>query len=114
MAKKKLDPQFSRLGALVSAICANDLALLEFLLEKMKTRNRIRKINHPLPFSVTRHRIFSRLAEVDATDQRLFEIQNVLGCAAYLNREGCLRLLQEFGAKLVRQSFLSLPRSACC
>jgi hypothetical protein len=101
----KLDPQYSRLGAMVAAICANNLVGLKSLLQRDKHR---KMINDPLPFVITEHKIFSALAEVDKNDQRISEIRSLLGCAAYLNRLDCLKLLKKFGGVLVRVSLLKI------
>jgi hypothetical protein len=97
--KALLDSQHSRLGMMTTLICRDDVAQLKLVLQK---RDFKRKINDLFPFNIAYHREFLQTPDAHQNDpQLLADVTTLLRCAAYLNRENCLRVLKDNGADMV-------------
>jgi hypothetical protein len=83
-------------------ICLNDAGKLKTLLQKDDFS---RKINDPLPFSISLHRQFLKTLEAHRNGPQLWpQVTTLLRCASFLDRMECLKLLKEKGANMVRIS----------
>jgi hypothetical protein len=100
-----LDPQYSILGRMTYFICLNNAGKLKTLLQK---HDFSWKINDPFPFSISLHRQFLKTPEAHRNGPHLWpQVTTLLRCAAFLNRQECLKLLKGKKANMVSLSFSS-------
>jgi hypothetical protein len=99
---RHLDPQYSRLGRMTYFICLNDVEKLASLLDIDE------RIDDSFPFSISLHRQFLKTPEAHGNGPHLWpQVTTLLRCAAFLNRQECLKLLKGKKANMVSLSFSS-------